>query len=101
MNLFSNTNERRIDIQDNAFVSSSEMVLMQTASTEVMNPRNYLQVETRIIFDSGSQRTYISQRLASKLQLKGERKEEIKLVTFGSDKPKTVKTSSANLCISN
>lgn len=101
MNLFSNTNERRIDIQDNAFVSSSEMVLMQTASTEVMNPRNYLQVETRIIFDSGSQRTYISQRLASKLQLKGERKEEIKLVTFGSDKPKTVKTSSVNLCISN
>lgn len=99
LDVFSNTNEKRIDIQENAFVSSSEMVLMQTASTDVMNPSNYLQEATRIIFDSGSQRTYISQRLASKLQLKSEREEEIKLVTFGSDKPKTVKTSSANLCI--
>ena len=51
------------------------------------------------MFDSGSQRTYISQSLASKLKLKGDKEEELKLVTFGSEKPKIVKTSSTNLSI--
>ncbi|CAG2249226.1 unnamed protein product [Mytilus edulis] len=39
------------------------------------------------------------QSLASKLNLKGDKEEELKLVTFGSEKPKIVKTSSTNLSI--
>ncbi|XP_071151548.1 uncharacterized protein [Mytilus edulis] len=75
------------------------MVLMQTAKTDVVNPKNKEKVETGILFDSGSQRTYTSQSLASKLNLKGDKEEELKLVTFGSEKPKIVKTSSTNLSI--
>lgn len=51
------------------------------------------------MFDSGSQRTYISQKLASKLKLKSEGDEEITIVTFGSEKSRTVKTASTSLCI--
>ncbi|VDI11888.1 Hypothetical predicted protein [Mytilus galloprovincialis] len=96
---FSVNMESNEDPTENMLVSSSEMVLMQTAKTDVVNPKNKEKVETRILFDSGSQRTYISQSLASKLKLKGDKEEELKLVTFGSEKPKIVKTSSTNLSI--
>ena len=41
----------------------------------------------------------MTEKLAEKLQLSRESEEEIKLVTFGSDKPKTVKTVQTKLCI--
>ncbi|CAG2219415.1 unnamed protein product [Mytilus edulis] len=99
INLDSYSDEGCEVVHENVFISSSEMVLMQTAKTKIGNPTNSMQQETRILFDSGSQRTYISQKLANKLKLKGEKEEEIKLITFGSDKPKIVKTSSTKLNI--
>ncbi|CAG2198095.1 unnamed protein product [Mytilus edulis] len=83
---FSVNMESNEDPRENMLVSSSEMVLMQTAKTDVVNPKNKEKVETRILFDSGSQRTYISQSLASKLNLKGDIEEELKRVTFGTSK---------------
>ncbi|VDI29698.1 Hypothetical predicted protein [Mytilus galloprovincialis] len=79
---FSVNMESNEDPTENMLVSSSEMVLMQTAKTDVINPKNKEKVETRILFDSGSQRTYISQSLASKLNLIGDKEEELKLVTM-------------------
>ena len=43
--------------------------------------------------------TYATEKVAEKLQLSRESEEEINLVTFGSDKPKTVKTVQTKLCI--
>jgi hypothetical protein len=51
----------------------------------------------RILLDSGSQRAYITERLAKCLGLKKECEQEIQLVTFGSDKPKLIKTVSTKL----
>ena len=51
----------------------------------------------RILLDSGSQRTYVTENLAEKLHLQRESDEEIKIVTFGSDKPKTLKTVQTKL----
>ena len=73
---------------ENMMMSSSEIVLMQTAKIEVKNPIEPVEQTTRLMFDSGSQRSYISQDLASKLKLKPEKEEQITVVTFGSDKPK-------------
>ncbi|CAC5388393.1 unnamed protein product [Mytilus coruscus] len=82
---FSVNTESNEDPPDNMFVSSSKMVLMQRAKTEVFNSKNMSKIETRILFESGSQRSYISQNLASKLNLKGDKEEEINLVTFGTN----------------
>lgn len=80
-------------VEENAMVSAGETVLMQTASSEVKNPNGANSVKTRMLFDSGSQRTYITEVLADKLGLKPERQEDLKIVTFGRSEAKVVKTS--------
>ena len=85
--------------EENVLVSSGEMVLMQTAKAEIMNPNKCTGDQARILLDSGSQRTYVTESLAEKLQLTRENEEEIKLVTFMSDKPKIVKTTQTKLRI--
>ena len=72
----------------NSLISSGEMVLMQTAKADVQNPVNDLRQNARILLDSGSQRTYITESLAKRLNLKLGEKDECMLVTFGSEKPK-------------
>ena len=86
-------------VQENVLISSGEIVLMQTATTKVKNSNNSMAQITRLLLDSGSQRTYIAQKLADRLNLKGESEQELKLVTFGCDKPKLLKTKQTTLCI--
>lgn len=45
---------------ENAFVSSGEMALMQTATTTIKNRHSLSKVTARILLDSRSQRSYIS-----------------------------------------
>ena len=59
--------------EENVLVSSGEMVLMQTAKTEIKGQRNSKGEIVRILLDSGSQRTYVTEALADKLQLKREK----------------------------
>jgi hypothetical protein len=65
---------------------SGDTVLMQTAKTVVHNPSKLKTEEIRLLLDSGSQRTYIIEALARKLNLKFEAVEQVSVVTFGSDK---------------
>ena len=51
---------------ENALISSGEMVLMQTAKANIRNRRKGTQENGRILFDSGSQWTYITESLAKK-----------------------------------
>ena len=73
---------------ENSLISSGEMVLMQTGKADVQSPVNGLRQNARILLDSGSQRTYITESLAKRLNLKLGDKDEFMLVTFGSEKPK-------------
>ena len=68
-------------------------MLTQPAKSEIKNPNNSKSDKVRILLDSGSQRTYVTESLAEKLQLRREIEEEIKLVIFGSEIPKRVKTT--------
>lgn len=63
---------------ENNLVSAGEMVLRQTAKSEVRNPLNSKCDMVRILLDSGSQRTYVTSKLAEQLQLTREKEEEIK-----------------------
>ena len=73
------------------------MVLVQTAKTDIKNPENGLKRNVRMMLDSGSQRTYTTETLANKLKLKMGEKDEIMLVTFGSEKAKRVQTRATKL----
>ena len=88
---------------ENVLMSFEEMVLMQTAKGNVLNPTNWMQENVRMLFDSRSQRTYITEKLARKLKLKlgggggRGRGSKIALVTFGSEKPTMLDTPSTVL----
>ena len=73
--------------------------LIQTAKADVQNPVNGLRQIARILLDSGSQQTYITESLAKRLNLKLGDKDEFMLVTFGSEKPKRTESRNTKLDI--
>lgn len=85
--------------EGSVLISSEEMVLMQTANTDIMKTKSNKGVTSRLLLDSGSQRTYITEKLAAKLGLKSECEKELKPVTFGSDKTKVIKTKSTKISV--
>ena len=91
--------EEESSINENALLSSGEMVLMQTATAGISNPISGQAENVRMLFDTGSHRTYITESLAKKLNLKRGEESEINLVTFGSEKPKTQKTTDTTVGI--
>ena len=57
---------------------------MQTAEVLLGNPKNNQIVKIRALFDSGSQRTFVSERVTKILKLTSEGKENIPLNTFAN-----------------
>ena len=55
---------------------------MQTEKSDVQNPVNGPRQNVRILLDSGSQRTYITESLAKRLNLKLGDKDEFIFVIF-------------------
>jgi hypothetical protein len=58
-------------------------ILLQTARADILPTDDSVQVQTRILFDSGSQRSYISDKVRSTLKLKAIRVEKVVIKTFG------------------
>ena len=59
---------------------------MMTASAFVYGEDKSQRTKTTILFDSGSQRSYVSEKLARQLTLDAKAKETVNLNTFGSTK---------------
>jgi len=78
--------------ESQSLLSTNEIVLMQTAFSIVENPDTSACSNVRLLLDSGSQRTYITENLCKKLDLKTQGEDVLNLVTFGSTKPQHVKT---------
>ena len=79
--------------EENGLLSMNEMVLMQTALTEIKNPETLETAPVRLLLDSGgSHRSYISERLARELNLKSDGEQDIRVVTFGSIASKRITT---------
>ena len=67
------------------YSNSSTPVLLQTAKAIVYNPqRPECKVKARIILDSGSQRTYLTDNLKNILQLPVLERKQVSIKTFGS-----------------
>ena len=65
-------------------VHNKTLVLLQTAEILIGNPQNNQIVRMRAFFDSGSQRTFISERVTKIFKLASEGKENISLNTFAN-----------------
>ena len=72
--------------QDQAMVSHTQghRVLMQTALTTATNEEGNRSQTVRILFDTGSSRTYVSENVNKALGLKQEGSDRISLATFGA-----------------
>ena len=68
------------------FSSNKNNVLLQMATANVSNlTSNPISEDVQIVFDSGSQRTYVSDSLRKRLKLQTIRTERIVINTFGND----------------
>ena len=67
--------------------SYNQTVLLQTARAKVYNPSSPHQVtELCVLLDSGSQRSYITERAQRLLRLEAEGEERLSIATFGSER---------------
>ena len=60
-------------------------MLLQTAQTYAFGENSNEKVPVNVLFDSGSQKSYIAERLMKMLALKSEGTEKLNLNTFGSE----------------
>ena len=72
-------------------------VLLQTASAVATNEERTKSTTVRILFDNGSQRSYITENLRSKLQLKSLKNKKLNPNTFDESKFKTQNCDVVNL----
>jgi len=78
------TNNNEITSNTTTTVANSRLhVVLQTARAIVTTPHNSKHVQGRILFDSGSQRSYITENLRQKLKAPAVATETLNLNTFG------------------
>ena len=76
-------------------------VLLQTAKAQAYSEDGSTSAKVRILFDSGSQRTYITNNLQRRLRLKPKKSESIQLNTFGDNKFKRQTCNNVELLLEN
>ena len=83
--------EDGIEYTESSLISSGEMILMQTARAGTKSTTLGCRHSTRLLLDSDSQRTYITESLAKKMNLKMGKMDEIMIETFWLRKAQTDK----------
>ena len=74
-------------------------VLLQTAKVLATNAEGTKSTDVRILFDNGSQRSYVTNSVKSRLHLKPCKSETLHLNTFGDDKFRKQSCEVVNLCL--
>ena len=70
-------------------VKGKSAILLQTAQAIATNNASHTSKSVRVLFDNGSQRSYITERLQSQLNLRPIQNEKLLLNTFGGNKFKS------------
>ena len=81
--------ERTVTTNSVSLVKNQQTVLLQTAHALAFSNPSGSTVCIRILFDSGSQLSYVTERLRAQLGLKQTKIEKLHLNTFGNDGYKT------------
>ena len=71
-------------------LATGEQVILQTALNEAMDPGQSKSEITRVLMDTGSQRTYITEKIVKKLNLTTEGNVNLTVFTFGASKPEEI-----------
>lgn len=77
--------------------TSKTNVLMQTATTAVKNMDENHSRSIRLILDSGSQRTYVTGKLAKEIKLDLGQSESLSIATFGVNQSTQIQSKSSKL----
>ena len=75
------------------------MILLQTVSTQAVNTDGSKGKFINVIFDTGSQKSYISRRLVKDLNLKPESERNVVINTFADINKKPVTVRKYSLCL--
>ena len=67
-------------------VNDKKQILLQTAKAYALAADDVTKIPITILFDSGSQRSYVSEAMKKKLSLPSEHSEIMNINTFGTDK---------------
>ena len=68
----------------------SKHVVMQAAMVKVMPPYESTFEVTRVLMDSGSSRTYVTEEIVKRLKLEPTESDKLSIFTFGISKPKEI-----------
>ena len=82
------------------YVNAKMSVLLQTVTTTVSNPKSLKSLRARLIFDSGSQRSYISSRVRNAHELASLHSENLVIKTFRSDSDRPKRCDVVQFCVS-
>ena len=74
--------KREKGISTNLSVKENTSILLQTAVVRLTNKINSKSVKVRVLFDSGSQKSYVTQRIVDCLELKKIASESINVSVF-------------------
>ena len=77
---------------DASLLASGERVLLQTAVVPLYSLDSSVIVNTRVLLDSASQRTFMTEQLARRLNLVSHGTELLSVSTFGASRPTSVDT---------
>ena len=75
-----------------SLLASGERVLLQTATVLVQPPDGMASATARVLLDSASQRTFMTNNLAKQLNLRSEHQELLSVSTFGASKATDLST---------
>ena len=94
------TDETNHDTSANcSTVNEEKTILLQTAQAIVSNPISGHHRSVRVLFDNGSQRSYITEEVSQQLRLKPDHCERLQLNTFGDNHHKVRGCNAVNLII--
>ena len=87
--------------QDSAtlLVNQKTSVLLQTATGNITDPSENKTTTVRILFDSCSQRTHVSNKIVEKLALKPISRQTVTVKTFGKENGQTLNVSEYEFCL--
>ena len=77
---------------EHALVTCGERVLLQTATVPIQTADGSTTILAKVLLDSASHRTFITDRLAKRLCLNSQRKEVLSVSTFAARGPQEVST---------
>ena len=77
-------------VVSNTLLAGGEKVLLQTAQVVVC--KNGSKCQARVLMDSASHRTFMTEKMAKQLNLLSQRSESLSVSTFGTRKPQSIET---------